>query len=63
MSNDFPFVRYLQYLFFPSAGTPIRIRKEAGLRGSAFPSQAFSVTEVASDDIDIDLDEPQGFTS
>ncbi|XP_063862286.1 potassium voltage-gated channel subfamily KQT member 1-like isoform X11 [Scylla paramamosain] len=46
-----------------AAGTPNRIRREGGPRGSALHSQASSVTEVASDEIDIDMDEPQGFTS
>ncbi|XP_045137998.1 potassium voltage-gated channel subfamily KQT member 1-like [Portunus trituberculatus] len=46
-----------------TAGTPNRIRREGGPRGSALHSQASSVTEVASDEIDIDMDEPQGFTS
>ncbi|XP_050687390.1 potassium voltage-gated channel subfamily KQT member 1-like isoform X6 [Eriocheir sinensis] len=46
-----------------TAGTPNRIRREGGPRVSTLPSQASSVTEVASDEIDIDLDEPQGFTS
>ncbi|XP_050687391.1 potassium voltage-gated channel subfamily KQT member 1-like isoform X7 [Eriocheir sinensis] len=46
-----------------AAGTPNRIRREGGPRVSTLPSQASSVTEVASDEIDIDLDEPQGFTS
>lgn len=51
------------FFFFSTAGTPNRIRREGGPRGSALHSQASSVTEVASDEIDIDLDEPQGFTS
>lgn len=49
--------------FLSTAGTPNRIRREGGPRVSTLPSQASSVTEVASDEIDIDLDEPQGFTS
>ncbi|KAG7171250.1 Potassium voltage-gated channel subfamily KQT member 1-like 2 [Homarus americanus] len=48
---------------FPTAGTPNRTRREGGPRGSALHSQASSVTEVASDEIDLDIDEPQGFTS
>lgn len=52
-----------RFFFFSTAGTPNRIRREGGPRGSALHSQASSVTEVASDEIDIDLDEPQGFTS
>ncbi|XP_064109827.1 LOW QUALITY PROTEIN: potassium voltage-gated channel subfamily KQT member 1-like [Macrobrachium nipponense] len=46
-----------------TAGTPNRIRRDGGSRGSALHSQASSVTEMASDEIDIDIDEPQGFTS
>ncbi|XP_066954825.1 potassium voltage-gated channel subfamily KQT member 1-like isoform X7 [Macrobrachium rosenbergii] len=46
-----------------AAGTPNRIRRDGGSRGSALHSQASSVTEMASDEIDIDIDEPQGFTS
>nr|XP_045602019.1 potassium voltage-gated channel subfamily KQT member 1-like isoform X1 [Procambarus clarkii] len=46
-----------------AAGTPSRSRREGGPRTSALHSQASSVTEVASDDIDLDNDEPQGFTS
>ncbi|XP_069991119.1 potassium voltage-gated channel subfamily KQT member 1 isoform X9 [Penaeus vannamei] len=46
-----------------AAGTPNRIRREGVSRGSALHSQASSVTEVASDEIDIDNDEPLGFTS
>ncbi|XP_042217646.1 potassium voltage-gated channel subfamily KQT member 1-like isoform X8 [Homarus americanus] len=46
-----------------AAGTPNRTRREGGPRGSALHSQASSVTEVASDEIDLDIDEPQGFTS
>ncbi|XP_042217641.1 potassium voltage-gated channel subfamily KQT member 1-like isoform X3 [Homarus americanus] len=46
-----------------TAGTPNRTRREGGPRGSALHSQASSVTEVASDEIDLDIDEPQGFTS
>lgn len=46
-----------------TAGTPNRIRREGVSRGSALHSQASSVTEVASDEIDIDNDEPLGFTS
>ncbi|XP_069184966.1 potassium voltage-gated channel subfamily KQT member 1 [Procambarus clarkii] len=46
-----------------TAGTPSRSRREGGPRTSALHSQASSVTEVASDDIDLDNDEPQGFTS
>ncbi|KAG0712784.1 Potassium voltage-gated channel subfamily KQT member 1 [Chionoecetes opilio] len=49
---------------YECTGTPNRNRREGvGPRGSALHSQASSVTEVASDEIDIDLDEPQGFTS
>ncbi|ROT67070.1 putative potassium voltage-gated channel subfamily KQT member 1-like [Penaeus vannamei] len=51
------------YLAVLSAGTPNRIRREGVSRGSALHSQASSVTEVASDEIDIDNDEPLGFTS
>ncbi|XP_071547536.1 potassium voltage-gated channel subfamily KQT member 1-like isoform X2 [Panulirus ornatus] len=46
-----------------AAGTPNRTRREGGPRGSALHSQASSVTEVASDEIDLDTDEPQGLTS
>ncbi|KAK4304174.1 hypothetical protein Pmani_023867 [Petrolisthes manimaculis] len=49
---------------YECTGTPSRTRREAGgTRGSALHSQASSVTEVASDEIDIDIDEHQGFTS
>ncbi|XP_069991116.1 potassium voltage-gated channel subfamily KQT member 1 isoform X6 [Penaeus vannamei] len=51
------------YVEEPRAGTPNRIRREGVSRGSALHSQASSVTEVASDEIDIDNDEPLGFTS
>ncbi|XP_076034540.1 potassium voltage-gated channel subfamily KQT member 1-like [Oratosquilla oratoria] len=46
-----------------TSGTPNRVRREGGCRASMLHSQASSVTEVASDDVDIDLDEPQGLTS
>jgi hypothetical protein len=42
-------------------GTPNRVRREG--RGSLFTSQTSSVTEAASDEIDIDIDEPQRVTS
>ncbi|KAJ4442993.1 hypothetical protein ANN_04641, partial [Periplaneta americana] len=41
--------------------TPNRVRREG--RGSLFTSQTSSVTEAASDEIDIDIDEPQRVTS
>ena len=43
------------------AGTPNRVRREG--RASLFTSQTSSVTEAASDEIDIDIDEPQRVTS
>ncbi|KAJ9594921.1 hypothetical protein L9F63_013781, partial [Diploptera punctata] len=49
------------YIEEPKAGTPNRVRREG--RGSLFTSQTSSVTEAASDEIDIDIDEPQRVTS
>jgi len=43
------------------SGTPNRVRREG--RGSLFTSQTSSVTEAASDEIDIDMEEPQRVTS
>ncbi|XP_063224773.1 potassium voltage-gated channel subfamily KQT member 1 [Bacillus rossius redtenbacheri] len=49
------------YIEEPKAGTPNRVRREG--RGSLFTSQTSSVTEAASDEIDIDMDEPQRVTT
>ncbi|XP_014211544.1 potassium voltage-gated channel subfamily KQT member 1-like isoform X1 [Copidosoma floridanum] len=49
------------YMEEPKACTPNRVRREN--RGSLFTSQTSSVTEAASDEIDIDIDEPQRVTS
>ncbi|XP_046993999.1 potassium voltage-gated channel subfamily KQT member 1-like [Schistocerca americana] len=49
------------YIEEPKAGTPNRVRREG--RGSLFTSQTSSVTEAASDEIDIDIDEPQRVTT
>ncbi|XP_021929221.1 potassium voltage-gated channel subfamily KQT member 1-like isoform X2 [Zootermopsis nevadensis] len=49
------------YIEEPKAGTPNRVRREG--RGSLFTSQTSSVTEAASDENDIDIDEPQRVTS
>ncbi|EEB20395.1 voltage-gated potassium channel, putative [Pediculus humanus corporis] len=50
------------YMEEPKAGTPNRVRREGG-RGSLFTSQASSVTEAPSDDMDIDYqEEPQRVT-
>ncbi|GLH09793.1 Potassium voltage-gated channel protein Shaker [Gryllus bimaculatus] len=48
------------YIEEPKAGTPNRVRREC--RGSIFTSQTSSVTEAASDEIDIDIEEPQRVT-
>lgn len=58
---------------FQTSDTPNRNRKESeggGQSGTGFlsrtstlHSQASSVTEVASDDMDLDLDEPRGLTT
>ena len=48
-------------------GTPNRLRRDvgqmSGSRGSAMHSVASSVTEVASDEIDMDIEEPQRVTT
>nr|CAD7194175.1 unnamed protein product [Timema douglasi] len=49
------------YIEEPKAGTPNRVRREG--RSSIFTSQTSSVTEAASDDADIDMDEPQRVTT
>ncbi|XP_057339884.1 potassium voltage-gated channel subfamily KQT member 1-like isoform X3 [Microplitis mediator] len=49
------------YMEEPKAGTPNRARRDN--RGSLFTSQTSSVTEAASDEIDIDIDEPQRVTT
>ncbi|XP_023702370.1 potassium voltage-gated channel subfamily KQT member 1 isoform X2 [Cryptotermes secundus] len=49
------------YIEEPKGGTPNRVRREG--RGSLFTSQTSSVTEAASDEIDIDIEEPQRVTS
>uniref|UniRef100_A0ABD2XEE9 Potassium voltage-gated channel subfamily KQT member 1 n=1 Tax=Trichogramma kaykai TaxID=54128 RepID=A0ABD2XEE9_9HYME len=49
------------YMEEPKACTPNRVRREN--RGSLFTSQTSSVTEAASDEIDIDIDEPQRVTT
>ncbi|OXU20905.1 hypothetical protein TSAR_012633 [Trichomalopsis sarcophagae] len=49
------------YMEEPKACTPNRVRREN--RGSLFTSQTSSVTEAASDEIDIDMDEPQRVTT
>jgi hypothetical protein len=43
------------------SGTPNRARRE-GRGGSVFASQASSVTEAASDDMDGEMEEPQRVT-
>ncbi|XP_071442145.1 potassium voltage-gated channel subfamily KQT member 1-like isoform X2 [Hetaerina americana] len=53
------------YIEEPKAGTPCRVRREGrdGVgRGSLFTSQTSSVTEAASDEIDMDMEEPQRVT-
>ncbi|XP_015113137.2 potassium voltage-gated channel subfamily KQT member 1 [Diachasma alloeum] len=49
------------YMEEPKSGTPNRVRRDN--RGSLFTSQTSSVTEAASDEIDIDIDEPQRVTT
>ncbi|XP_046626620.1 potassium voltage-gated channel subfamily KQT member 1 isoform X3 [Neodiprion virginianus] len=49
------------YMEEPKAGTPNRARRDN--RGSLFTSQTSSVTEAASDEIDIDIEEPQRVTT
>ncbi|XP_046394813.1 potassium voltage-gated channel subfamily KQT member 1-like isoform X2 [Ischnura elegans] len=46
-----------------SGGTPCRVRRDGVGRGSLFTSQTSSVTEAASDEIDLDLEEPARVTS
>ncbi|XP_011348876.2 potassium voltage-gated channel subfamily KQT member 1 isoform X3 [Ooceraea biroi] len=49
------------YMEEPKAGTPNRARRDN--RGSLFTSQTSSVTEATSDEIDIDIEEPQRVTT
>ncbi|XP_015597013.1 potassium voltage-gated channel subfamily KQT member 1 isoform X3 [Cephus cinctus] len=49
------------YMEEPKADTPNRARRDN--RGSLFTSQTSSVTEAASDEIDIDIEEPQRVTT
>ncbi|XP_046432832.1 potassium voltage-gated channel subfamily KQT member 1 isoform X8 [Neodiprion fabricii] len=55
------------YMEEPKAGTPNRARRDNRVfpvgRGSLFTSQTSSVTEAASDEIDIDIEEPQRVTT
>ncbi|XP_024869783.1 potassium voltage-gated channel subfamily KQT member 1 isoform X3 [Temnothorax curvispinosus] len=48
------------YMEEPKVGTPNRARRDN--RGSLFTSQTSSVTEATSDEIDIDIEEPQRVT-
>ncbi|XP_043268980.1 potassium voltage-gated channel subfamily KQT member 1-like isoform X4 [Venturia canescens] len=58
IENDGDVVFYMEE---PKAGTPNRARRDN--RGSLFTSQTSSVTEAASDEIDIDIEEPQRVTT
>ncbi|XP_058794578.1 potassium voltage-gated channel subfamily KQT member 1-like isoform X2 [Phymastichus coffea] len=58
LDNEGDFIFYMEE---PKACTPNRVRREN--RGSLFTSQTSSVTEAASDEIDIDIDEPQRVTT
>lgn len=49
------------YMEEPKVGTPNRARRDN--RGSLFTSQTSSVTEATSDEIDIDIEEPQRVTT
>ncbi|CAL1689126.1 unnamed protein product [Lasius platythorax] len=55
------------YMEEPKAGTPNRARRDNRVfpigRGSLFTSQTSSVTEATSDEIDIDIEEPQRVTT
>ncbi|XP_046671910.1 potassium voltage-gated channel subfamily KQT member 1 [Homalodisca vitripennis] len=50
------------YIEEPKAGTPNRLRREGGGSGRGFVSQTSSVTEVASDEMDIEI-EPERVTT
>ncbi|XP_051159403.1 potassium voltage-gated channel subfamily KQT member 1-like isoform X1 [Leptopilina boulardi] len=58
MENENDVVFYMEE---PKASTPNRARRDN--RGSLFTSQTSSVTEAASDEIDIDIEEPQRVTT
>ncbi|KAG7204879.1 hypothetical protein KM043_005278 [Ampulex compressa] len=58
MENEGDVVFYMEE---PKAGTPNRARRDN--RGSLFTSQTSSVTEATSDEIDIDIEEPQRVTT
>ncbi|KAK0079514.1 hypothetical protein PV325_001109 [Microctonus aethiopoides] len=58
IDNDGDVVFYMEE---PKSGTPNRARRDN--RGSLFTSQTSSVTEAASDEIDIDIEEPQRVTT
>ncbi|XP_066603243.1 potassium voltage-gated channel subfamily KQT member 1 isoform X2 [Prorops nasuta] len=55
------------YMEEPKSGTPSRVRRDNRVfpvcRGSLFTSQTSSVTEATSDEIDIDMEEPQRVTT
>ncbi|XP_011051112.1 PREDICTED: potassium voltage-gated channel subfamily KQT member 1 isoform X1 [Acromyrmex echinatior] len=55
------------YMEEPKVGTPNRARRDNRVfpvgRGSLFTSQTSSVTEATSDEIDIDIEEPQRVTT
>ncbi|XP_076222474.1 potassium voltage-gated channel subfamily KQT member 1 isoform X6 [Nomia melanderi] len=58
MENEGDVIFYMEE---PKAGTPNRARRDN--RGSLFTSQTSSVTEATSDEIDIDIEEPQRVTT
>ncbi|XP_043257453.1 KCNQ potassium channel isoform X1 [Colletes latitarsis] len=58
MENEGDVIFYIEE---PKAGTPNRARRDN--RGSLFTSQTSSVTEATSDEIDIDIEEPQRVTT
>ncbi|XP_076545567.1 KCNQ potassium channel isoform X4 [Osmia lignaria lignaria] len=64
MENEGDVIFYMEE---PKAGTPNRARRDNRVfpvgRGSLFTSQTSSVTEATSDEIDIDIEEPQRVTT
>ncbi|XP_076299296.1 KCNQ potassium channel isoform X2 [Lasioglossum baleicum] len=64
MENEGDVIFYMEE---PKAGTPNRARRDNRVfpvgRGSLFTSQTSSVTEATSDEIDIDMEEPQRVTT